>query len=122
MITELPDTGDTLVIADGDVDREQTAILALRNAGYDNPIFVARNAAALISRLAKPGDEVPHPSAIFIDSMLLLECGADLMHRLAVPGESPVKVVALVSNDRERRAIEQRGYSNVHYLKRPLRP
>lgn len=113
---------DTLVIADRDVDQAQAVMLAVRNAGFDNPIFYARTAAALVARLSTPEQKAPRPSAILIDLNLLRECGSELMHWLLAPGEPPIEITALLSSDKDRMLLEQCGFRQIGCVVRPLRP
>jgi hypothetical protein len=112
---------DTLIIVDRDLDQAQATLLAIRNAGFDYPIFYLRSSAALIARLTTPTPKTPRPSAILIDIGLLRECGPELMRFLATPDASPVEVTALLSNERERFQLEQCGFRRVNYLVRPVK-
>ncbi|HEX7128675.1 MAG TPA: hypothetical protein VF217_01250 [Rhodanobacteraceae bacterium] len=112
---------DTLIIADRDLDQAQATLLAIRNAGFDYPIYYVRSSAALVSRLSAPTAKSPRPSAILIDIALLRECGPELLHCLRTPDASPVEVTALLSSEREQFQLEQCGVGKIGYLVRPVR-
>jgi hypothetical protein len=111
---------DTLIIADRDLDQAQATLLAIRNAGFDYPIFYVRSSAALMSRLCAPTAKVPSPSAILIDITLLQECGPELMDCLR-SAEGSTEVTALLSSERERYQLDQCGVGQINYLVRPVK-
>jgi len=112
---------ETLIIADRDVDQAQATMLAVRNAGFDNPIFYFRSSAALIARLATPTQKAPRPSAILIDVNLLRECGPELM-RCMRAAEPPIEIAALLGHERERVLVEQCGLPQIECVSRPVTP
>lgn len=115
---------ETLIIADRDVDHAQAAMLAIRNAGFDQPIFYVRSAAALLARLAKHAQSpksAPRPSAILIGLQLLRECGPELMRGLREL-DAPVEVTAMLGSDKERFLLEQCGFRQVGHVVRPIKP
>jgi len=111
---------DTLIIADRDLDQAQTTLLAIRNAGFDYPIFYVRSSAALINRLSAPTPKTPRPSAILIDIHLLQECSQELKRCLNTSA-GPIEVTALLSSERERFQLDQCGLPQVGYLLRPVK-
>jgi hypothetical protein len=113
---------DLLIIADRDLDQAQSTLLAIRNAGFDYPIFYVRSSAALIARLSAPASKAPRPSSILIDIGLLRECGPELMRCLHQPDASRIEVTALLSSERERFQLEQCGFRQIGYLVRPVKP
>lgn len=112
---------DTLIIADRDLDQAQATLLAIRNAGFDYPIFYLRSSAALIARLSAPTPKTPRPSAILIDINLLRECGPELLRSVRVPDGPPIEVTALLSSERERFQLDQCGFRQINYLVRPVK-
>lgn len=112
---------DTLIIVDRDLDQAQATLLAIRNAGFDYPIFYLRSSAALITRLAAPTPKTPRPSAILIDLNLLRECGPELSRCLRVPSAPPVEITALLSSERERFQLDQFGLGQLNFLVRPVK-
>ncbi|HET6912197.1 MAG TPA: hypothetical protein VFH71_02510 [Rhodanobacteraceae bacterium] len=115
---------ETLIIADRDVDHAQAAMLAIRNAGFDQPIFYVRSAAALLARLAKHAqspESAPRPSAILIGLPLLRECGPELMRSLREL-DTPVEVTAMLGGEKERFQLEQCGFRQIGYVVRPIKP
>ncbi|MGN6312396.1 MAG: hypothetical protein ACTHMO_01395 [Rhodanobacteraceae bacterium] len=112
---------DTLIIADRDLDQAQSTLLAIRNAGFDCPIFYLRSSAALIARLASPTPKAPRPSAILIDIALLRECGSELLRYASASDGPPIEITALLSCDRERFQLEQCGFRHVGHLVRPVK-
>lgn len=115
---------ENLIIADREVDQAQAAMLAIRNAGFDQPIFYVRSAAALLARLAKyaqqPKSE-PRPSAILIDLHLLRECAPELTRSLRSM-DTPIEVTAILAGDRERVLLEQSGLRQIGCVVRPIKP
>lgn len=112
---------DTLIIADRDLDQAQAALLAIRNAGFDYPVFYVRSSAALINRLSAPTAKAPRPSAILIDITLLRECAPELTRCLRASDTPPIEVTALLSSERERFQLEQCGFRQINYLVRPVK-
>jgi hypothetical protein len=112
---------DTLIIADRDLDQAQTTLLAIRNAGFDYPIFYVRSSAALLKRLSVPSARAPRPSAVLVDIGLLQECGRELMRCVHGPDGSSIEVTALLSSERERFQLDQCGVGQVNYLVRPVK-
>jgi len=115
---------ETLIIADRDVDHAQAAMLAIRNAGFDQPIFYVRSATALLARLAKHAQQprsAPHPSAILIGLHLLRECGPELIRSLREL-EMPVEVTAMLDSDKDRFLLEQCGFRRIGHVVRPIKP
>src|SRR5690348_15474348 len=108
-----------LVIADRDVDHAQAALLAVRNAGLDHPVFYARNAKTLIGRLQAAPGTMPCPSAILIDLDLLRECGPELMRCLQAIA-APVELVAMLAGERERVLLDECGFRQIGCLVRPI--
>lgn len=115
---------ENLIIADHEVDQAQAAMLAIRNAGFDQPIFYVRSAAALLARLAKyaqqPKSE-PRPAAILIGLQLLRECAPDLTRCLRSI-DAPIEVTAMLASDKERVLLEQSGLRQLGYVVRPIKP
>lgn len=115
---------ETLIIADRDVDHAQAAMLAIRNAGFDQPIFYVRSAAALLARLAKHAQSpqsAPRPSAILIGLQLLRECGPELMRSLRELG-TPVEITAMLGHEKERFQLEQCGFRQIGHVVCPIKP
>lgn len=113
---------DLLIIADRDLDHAQSTLLAIRNAGFDHPIFYVRSSAALIARLSAPASKGPRPSSVLIDIGLLRECGPELMRCLRQPDAPHIELTALLSSERERFQLEQCGFRQIGYLVRPVKP
>lgn len=113
---------DTLIIADRDLDQAQTTLLAIRNAGFDYPVFYVRSSAALINRLSTATTpKAPRPTAILVDLNLLRECGSELMRCLRVSDSVPIEVTVLLSSERERFQLDQLGFGQLNHLVRPVR-
>lgn len=115
---------ETLIIADREVDQAQAAMLAIRNAGFDQPIFYVRSAAALLARLSKHAQQpesAPRPSAILIDLHLLRACGPELTRCLRGM-DTPIEVTAMLDSDKERALLEQSGLRHIGYVVRPIKP
>src|SRR5690348_3044918 len=112
---------DTLIIADRDLDQAQATLLAIRNAGFDYPIFYVRSSAALINRLSAPTPKTPRPSAVLVDINLLQECGRELMRCVRGSDGSSIEVTALLSSGRERFQLDQCGVGQISYLVRPVK-
>ena len=115
---------ETLIIADRDVDHAQAAMLAIRNAGVDQPIFYVRSAAALLARLARHAQQpqpAPRPSAILIDLHLLRECGPELMRAIR-DLDPPIEVTAMLGSDKDRFLLEQCGFRRIGHVVCPIRP
>ncbi|HXS72845.1 MAG TPA: hypothetical protein VN725_02290 [Rhodanobacteraceae bacterium] len=112
---------ETLIIADRDVDQAQATMLAVRNAGFDDPIFYVRSGAALLARLSGSAQKAKPPAAIWIGLELLRDCGPELARCLRL-AETPIALTAMLSSDRERSQLEQCGFRNVDYVVRPIKP
>lgn len=115
---------ETLIIANRDVDQAQAAMLAIRNAGFDQPIFYVRSAAALLARLAKHAQSpqsTPRPSAILIGLHLLRECAPELMRSIHELG-TPVEVTAMLDHDKERFQLDQLRLHQVGHVVHPIKP
>src|SRR6185437_16457989 len=100
---------ETLIIADRDVDQAQATMLAVRNAGFDDPIFYVRSGAALLARLSGSAQKAKPPAAIWIGLELLRDCEPELARCLRL-AETPIALTAMLSSDRERSQLEQCGF------------